>query len=366
MPPIPRDLPTWKAQVTEHGVGNKTLNEIKRTSGSKIPHSAFLQLRAIWLPDKIASEATETLQKTGLIGDFTELIKKVVTRESPEEDTFHNFLVDIGGSSQKTPAPQSDESLINAPAVESQYSSFIGPLGLWRELKPAAPDRVVPSTPPRNDIQGQSFPSLDFEKADLPRSISRDLDSDVDNVTSFVMLLQMETPSKVRINESSATPPEELQPGDASASPTCSPPESPASASGGEAEAEAGAQVKLRTRYEVQTSNFFSSFFYAFFPHYLTLVWSRYLKVVTEEASYRFGGTHPVGSCTAPSPPIFVARTDGAFYEVGEDDYRKKRCFLPFELKPYCRREKLDATCREETAEMAAVIYEEFVRDKQR
>ncbi|KAF5483007.1 hypothetical protein CGCS363_v015078 [Colletotrichum siamense] len=379
MAPVPRDLTAWKAQVIQQGIGNKTLGEIQRTSGSKIPHSAFLQLRAVWLPDKLASEATKNLYETGLIGDFTELINTVVTHGFSQADTFHNFLDDICGSSNTTPAPQSDESLVNAPAIEPKFSSFVVPLGQWKLLKPAAPQRVVAITPPRNAIKNKSALPLDYDKPPLPPSFSRELDLGVVDITSLVMSQKLETPSKVRVKESPAMPLEDSQADGASASPTRSPPESPAFSSGGESESEPIAQVagrpessstislrKPRTKYEVQTSNFFSSFFYAFFPHYLTFVWTRYLEVVTEEASYRFGGKHPVTSGTAPSPPpIFIARTDGAFYEVGDDGSRNKRGFLPFELKPYCRAEKLDATCREETAEMAAIIYEEFVMDNQ-
>ncbi|KAK2772792.1 hypothetical protein CKAH01_13794 [Colletotrichum kahawae] len=373
MVPIPCDLPTWRAQVIHHGVGNKTLTEIKRTSGSKIPHSAFLQLRAVWLPDKLAAEAIEALRDTGLIGDFTHTIRNIVARRPGEANTFHNFLVDIGGSRDddrdpKTPASQSSESLVNPFAVQSRFGSFVVSVGQWRQLRPAAPNRVVTSRPPMSStpvsdhIEKQSVPPLDYDKAPSRRASSRDLDLNVEDIVSLIGSMHIETPSKVpsRVKESKVD--------DENPSPTRSPRESPASASGAESEAEAIAQVvglwasssttareKLRTRYEVQTSNFFSGFFYAFFPHYLSFTWTEFLEVITEEASYRFGGTS--------SSPIFVARTDGAFYDFNNDGSRS-RCFLPFELKPYCRDEKLDATCREETAEMAAIIYEEFVRDK--
>ncbi|KAF6806182.1 hypothetical protein CPLU01_15926 [Colletotrichum plurivorum] len=202
MVPVPRDLRMWKEQVTKEGVGKKTLGEIERTSGSKIPHPAFLQLRAVWLEQKFASESIKALQDAGLIGDFTELIKTVVTPGSHEADTFHNFLVNIRGSREqnnpKTPASQSDESLINAPAVQLQFGSFVVPLVYWRQLKPAAPDRVLASTLPRRDIGKQSVPPLNYDKEPLQHSPSRQLDSDVDNILGLFTSMDIDTPSKVR------------------------------------------------------------------------------------------------------------------------------------------------------------------------
>lgn len=136
-----------------------------------------------------------------------------------------------------------------------------------------------------------------------------------------------------------------------------------------------------RTRYEVQTSTFFFSFLSALQAHVFPIFPVPPIIAIPEECRYGFGWlpsalpttatstTTTVKMTTTTNKPLeqvqhkcqrlYIACPDGAF--LRQESLSVRLRFAYFELKPF-RREgaKFGLIAMEETAEIAAILYEEL------
>ncbi|KAI8205137.1 hypothetical protein K4K52_004492 [Colletotrichum sp. SAR 10_76] len=347
MIPLPKDFESWAAQVREYNVSHLTLSQLRDThfSGSRIPHAAFLQLRAIWPPVQTADKALHALRRAGFIpddhGDGTGATsgrerKTPVTGRSPPDDqcSLILFLGQIATNVPTTPIAQADASSLS-DALEEKLRSFGLCLSLFRKLRPApsfcldaAPRKwqILPKTPPKSEIHGSD---------DSPCQHPSWYDACVAD-------LMIDTPSK---------PPKDFK-----APPPPPPPTNtvfvPPSDDEGESHYVEGGSpertTQKRTAYEVQTSMFFVPFLHALLMYRFSSSWSDYIEVAAEERQYKFG------------PSLFTACPDGAFYVRSFPP----KPFLFFEVKPFRRDVQEDKTCREETAEMAAILSQQLVESE--
>jgi hypothetical protein len=140
-----------------------------------------------------------------------------------------------------------------------------------------------------------------------------------------------------------------------------------------------------RTRYEVQTSNFFFSFLSALQAHIFRIFSVPPIVAVPEECRYEFGwlpsdllttaASMTTTTTTTTNQPLqqpqrrrrclYVACPDGAFYR--QESWDVKLRFAYFELKPFRRKGANWALiAKDETAEMAAILYQELRISKER
>ncbi|KAF4418551.1 hypothetical protein CFRS1_v015635 [Colletotrichum fructicola] len=329
MIPFTTDFESWAAQVREHDVSHLTLSQLRDThfSGSKIPHAAFLQLRAIWPPVQTADKALHALRRAGFIpdddgGDGTgatsgrERKTPVTGRLYTEAECHLRALLGQmaparpAGEPTTTPIAQSTwSSKLELLEAEEKLGIFAPCLSLWRQATP------VPGAHVDTDLLALSF-------SDCEADFSR---------------LMQDTPSK---------PPKDFKVSAPSEDPPI--PATDSSESEGEPhtwnfEGRSEGTYK-RTPYEAQTTVFFVAFFHALFTYRLSMLWSEFVRVAAEERQYKF------------DPSLFTACPNGAFYTppFSPDP------FLFFELKPFQRRMQRDKICREETAEMAAIISQQL------
>ncbi|GKT81116.1 hypothetical protein ColTof4_13539 [Colletotrichum tofieldiae] len=407
---VPGHYQSWVDDVKRRNVEKRRLDQIgsslkddacanskkKPFSGSKMPHNAFLQLRAVWPPQLDGEHAGRHLQAAGLVSERSRQTAQHLLgrRRSEGHDKFLAFLDAVcDGGSPSTPLQQS-AYVKSQQHAEDRLGSFVPLLSLWKQLKPSAKkklplaDAVVDAqTPgPQRGPQGR-FNALSLvSKLDLTKcSAGFDPDGLSDLLAALDDLsIDTETPSKVLPpSDTSRSAAREPTPstlaGPTAYSPASRPsslPTSQPAAAGTDAGKNPGPHCaapsvstappkfpkKGRTRYEIQTSLFFGVFFHVLFAYQFSISWTNHIHVVTEETPYLFGQRPAVKPGEAPSSrAYFTACADGAFYAEEES----RRLFLSFELKPYPRGEKKQSTCREETAEMAAIIWEEFVWGKQ-
>ncbi|KAE9565866.1 hypothetical protein CGMCC3_g17955 [Colletotrichum fructicola] len=345
MIPFTTDFESWAAQVREHDVSHLTLSQLRDThfSGSKIPHAAFLQLRAIWPPVQTADKALHALRRAGFIpdddgGDGTgatsgrERKTPVTGRLYTEAECHLRALLGQmaparpAGEPTTTPIAQSTwSSKLELLEAEEKLGIFAPCLSLWRQATPVPGAHV--DTDGSDDSPSESG---DSSCEDLLALSFSDCEAD------FSRLMQ-DTPSK---------PPKDFKVSAPSEDPPI--PATDSSESEGEPhtwnfEGRSEGTYK-RTPYEAQTTVFFVAFFHALFTYRLSMLWSEFVRVAAEERQYKF------------DPSLFTACPNGAFYTppFSPDP------FLFFELKPFQRRMQRDKICREETAEMAAIISQQL------
>ncbi|KAH9225228.1 hypothetical protein K456DRAFT_1767048 [Colletotrichum gloeosporioides 23] len=362
MIPFTTDFESWAAQVREHNVSHLTLSQLRDThfSGSRIPHAAFLQLRAIWPPVQTADKALHALRRAGFIpdddgGDGTgatsgrERKTPVTGRLYTEAECHLRALLGQmaparpAGEPTTTPIAQSTwSSKLELLEAEEKLGIFAPCLSLWRQARPVPgahvdtdtqKGQIPPGLPPRSEEDGSDdspSESGDSSCEDLLALSFSDCEAD------FSRLMQ-DTPSK---------PPKDFKVSAPSEDPPI--PATDSSESEGEPptwnfEGRSEGTYK-RTPYEAQTTVFFVAFFHALFTYRLSMLWSELVRVAAEERQYKF------------DPSLFTACPDGAFYTppFSPDP------FLFFELKPFQRRMQRDKICREETAEMAAILSQQL------
>ncbi|KAH0421983.1 hypothetical protein CcaCcLH18_13092 [Colletotrichum camelliae] len=344
MIPLPEDFDSWVAQVRQHNVGHLTLSQIrdaKRFSGSKIPHAAFLQLRAVWPPVQTPDKAVDALRRAGLIPDGYATGATagrgpeipVTGRSRPDEQcSLITFLSQIAANFPTTPIAQSEASSLSE-AMETKLGSFGACLSLFRQLRPAPcarPDavsskwQIPPQTPPKLEKHGSD---------DSP-------DEDSSWFAACAADLMSDTPSKPPRGFKAPPPP----PTNSVFVPPSEDEEDPPYVEEDSAER----TTRKRTAYEVQTSMFFVPFLHALFLYRFSSSWSDHIQVAAEERQYKFG------------PSLFTACPDGAFYARSIPP----EAFLFFELKPFRRVLCRDKICREETAEMAAILSQQLAQGK--
>ncbi|KAJ3960489.1 hypothetical protein N0V92_002865 [Colletotrichum tropicale] len=363
MKSLPEDFESWAAEVREHNVSHLTLSQLRDThfSGSKIPHAAFLQLRAIWPPVQTADKALHALRRAGFIpddngdGDGTgatsgrERNTPVTGRSYTEAECHLRAL--LGQMAPARPARQTNTTPIAQSTwscnlellkAEEKLGIFAPCLSLWRQARPVPgahadtgtqKGQIPPGLPPRpeeDESDDSSCESGDSSCEDpwaLPLS---------DCEASFSRLMQ-DTPSK---------PPKDFKvpaPSEDSPIPATDSSESEGEPPSWNFEGRSKGTYK-RTAYEVQTTVFFVAFFHALFAYRLSILWSESVRVAAEERQYKFG------------PSLFTACPDGAFYTppFSSDP------FLFFELKPFQRGMQREKICKEETAEMAAILSQQL------
>ncbi|KAI8302681.1 hypothetical protein K4K61_007759 [Colletotrichum sp. SAR11_59] len=352
MIPLPKDFETWAAQVREHNVSDLTLSQLRDThfSGSRIPHAAFLQLRAVWPPAQTPDKAIHALRLAGFIpaDDSTGATSDPgcripVTGRSYTVAECHLRAL-LGQMAPARPAREPDTT----PIAQSTWSSklellkaekrlgiFAPSLSLWRQARPVPGAHAgtgtqegqnPPEMPPRSEEDGS-----DDSPCEEPWALSLS-----DCEASFSRLMQ-DTPSKppkdFKVSAPSEDPPIPIT--DLSENED----ESPSWNFEGRSEG-----IYKRTAYEVQTTVFFVAFFHALFAYRLSILWSDFVRVAAEERQYKFG------------PSLFTACPDGAFYTPSFSPDP----FLFFELKPFQRRMQREKICKEETAEMAAILSQQL------
>ncbi|CAI0646412.1 unnamed protein product [Colletotrichum noveboracense] len=406
---LPDTVHAWQCQVRAEGIANAKLGDIKADghfSGSTIPHRAFLQLRAIWLPSKEGAAAPADLETAGF---FNRTDRDLATScLDANHSRLENFLSTVEASNHdRRPqdpfpvTPSLGKARLGSPSQADDLGMFGPAFTSWQRLKPIGktqgPPKGMPNFTPKvmirvdptlqENLLLQPVSRLDLTgaKSQLPPQNAEDLIEDIFasmslSETSF----DIDTPSK---------PPRGGRPG-ATGQREQPVPAMPAMEGGDPAEplnervnavpvlelADSDAPAPLvrllRTEYEVQTSHFFVTYADTLLTHALSISFSNHLSIVPEEQRYGFGKAAippvPEGEAAAPSssgtggrrPYLFVACPDGAAYVNLGDKLRK--AFLHFELKPFRRDGSAKALniCREETAEMAAILYQEYCSDQ--
>ncbi|KAI8305630.1 hypothetical protein K4K59_012083 [Colletotrichum sp. SAR11_240] len=405
---LPDTVYDWQCQVRAEGIANAKLGDIKADghfSGSTIPHKAFLQLRAVWLPSKEGAAAPADLETAGF---FNRTDRDLATScLDANHSRLENFFATVEASNHGR-LPEDSSSQDPFPVTPSLGKARLGDdLGMfgpaftsWRRLKPIGgsqgPGEGMPNFTPnvtmgfdstlQENLLLQPVSRLDLTgaKSQRPPQTADDLITDMlANMSWSDTSSDIDTPSKPARGGRPGATGQRGQPV----------PAMPAMEGGDPAEplnervdavpvpelADSDAPAPLvrlgRTEYEVQTSHFFVTYADTLLSHALSIWFSNSLSIVPEEQQYGFGKAAippvPEGEAAAPSssgtgrrrPYLFVACPDGAAY-VNLDHGRK--AFLHFELKPFRRDRSAKALhiYREETAEMAAILYQEYCSDQ--
>ncbi|KAF9869489.1 hypothetical protein CkaCkLH20_13027 [Colletotrichum karsti] len=413
---LPGTVDAWLCEVRAEGIASAKLGDIKADkhfSGSTIPHKAFLQLRAIWLPAKESSTAPADLEAADFFNNTDrelatscldahplQLQNFFATVESsyPDRNVMDPFLpaTPILGKARLGTPPKTDDLGMFGPAFTS-----------WRRLKPfSRPQRsrgeMSHFTPKvmmgfdhalQENLLMQPVSRLDLNKTKLqPRQpetptaggnhLADDLIAEIlGNMSLDKVVEDLDTPTKPTRGSRPAGTGQQRQHVSSSAAVHDTVPAKPANEKVDnvplhETEDFDAPAVRLgRTEYEVQTSHFFVTYADTLLAHALSLSFSNCLSIVPEERQYGFGeaATLPVPKeeTAAPSSSgavrkkrqrscLFVACPDGAAYV--KPDHGSRKAFLHFELKPFRRDGSARALtiCREETAEIAAILYQEY------
>ncbi|KAF3799133.1 hypothetical protein GCG54_00015315 [Colletotrichum gloeosporioides] len=408
---LPETVYAWQSQVRAVGIANAKLGDIKADghfSGSTIPYKAFLQLRAVWLPLKEGAAAPADLETAGF---FNRTDRDLATScLDANHSRLENFFATVEASNHdRRPqdpfpvTPSLGKARLGPLSQADDLGMFVPAFTSWQRLKPIGktqgPPEGMPNFTPKVTIRSNStlqenlllqpVSRLDLTgaKSQLPPRSADELIADMcANISLSDTSVDIDTPSKpARGGRPGATGQRE-QPVPAPPAMEGGDPAEPLServdAVPAPEHADSDAPAPLvrpgRTEYEVQTSHFFVTYADTLLAHALSVSISNHLSIVPEERPYGFGKAAippvPEGEAAAPSssgasrsrrqrPHLFVACPDGAAYvNLGD---RLRKAFLHFELKPFRRDGSAKALdiCREETAEIAAILYQEYCSD---
>ncbi|KAF0315825.1 hypothetical protein GQ607_016936 [Colletotrichum asianum] len=410
---LPETVHAWQCQARAEGIANAKLGDIKADghfSGSTIPHRAFLQLRAVWLEPKEGAAAPADIETAGFFNRTDRDL--AISCLDANHSRFGNFIATVEASnhgrlpedsSSQDPfpvTPSLGKARLDSPSQADDLGMFGPAFTSWQRLKPIGktqgPPKGMPNFTPKvmirfnstlqENLLLQPVSRLDLTgaKSQLPPRIADDLIEDMFSMSLSDTSFAIDTPSKpARGGRPGATGQREqpvpampaMEGGD-----PAEPPNERVDAVPvlelADSDAPAPLVRLLRTEYEVQTSHFFVTYADTLLTHALSISFSNHLSIVPEEQRYGFGKAAippvPEGEAAAPSssetgkkrPYLFVACPDGAAYvNLGP---RLRKAFLHFELKPFRKDGSAKALniCREETAEMAAILYQEYCTDQ--
>ena len=408
--PPPKDFPSWKRLVEQLQIGNEPLTSFVtggKFSGSCMPFNSFLQLRAIWLESRGYGDAFAMLRGTGIMTEADwQLAGKIVKSNSNGIAQAHNFFEKLA-CQPKTPSSEYSASI---------YGAFAVPLLLYRALTWYAKKGAARHTPnwnknnsdggdsndawtpkilhcpPEYDMEGVRQ-MLDYNPPDPERAKDNENEDSLENLDYLNDLslsspeeLSPDSPSAQRLrqkqerlqNPSTNAEPsagdshnDESTTQDHGIGPTMSIPALPAvsfqatysfCASANTIERPHPSRRALRTTYETQTSSFFFGFLSALLVHVLPHSDTPCIMAMPEERPYHFGKPSVPGDKKQKNC-LYIAVPDGAF--ISQKNWNTSR-FAHFELKPFQRQEgaSRSSIVREETAEIAAILYESCRNDK--
>ncbi|KAF1960945.1 hypothetical protein CC80DRAFT_544340 [Byssothecium circinans] len=152
---IPKDIASWLSAIKAARLQERKLGEMPNNfSGSKIPHEAFLQLRALWIEPKRTWHWNRELFELDILSrEDVALAEKMVTpggnlrRTGEQLNNFLNQMSTSGSTSPKTPITRSRDNNSDMN-VEYALGAFTPLVSLWRLLTPyhLRPDPVPVAT----------------------------------------------------------------------------------------------------------------------------------------------------------------------------------------------------------------------------
>ncbi|GKT81988.1 hypothetical protein ColTof4_14411 [Colletotrichum tofieldiae] len=384
---LPIDTTAWAAAVDAVKIGNAPLRHVslgdmsaRSFSGSTIPHATCLQLRALWPPARRPYQARADLElddDSGTLPLFNSddaSLAESLLDNSPRLDHFLSVMALRDGPDDDDPFPPSTPIVSRSTLRNADKLGMFGPsVTSWRRLRlfQEAPreQRLLFTPKARPGPAAQFLLSHNVSKLDLKKPVQQapsdgedHSSSDTEDGSSASLWTSFErlalspcSPSVTTKRNAATSAPAREQPSGAGLLATPQP-------SLAAAVSQPRRVYSGRTEYEVQTSHFFVTYVDTLLSHALSLDLVNHISVVPQEKRYKFGTqANPEASTSGQKDCLFVACPDGAIYaNLGPG---RRKAYMFFELKPF-RRDQMARgrlICREETAEMAAIMYEEYV-----